>query len=166
VRELKLMSKTAIPSALEKAGRYRTLNEPVEAESICLDILAVEPNHAEALIMLFLARTDQLDAQPTQKFDEARALLPRLGGAYEQNYYAGILLERRAKARYRDGGPGSATMVYELLVRAMEHYDAAAQVRPAGNDDALLRWNTCARILDGDPSLAPDSSERQEQMLE
>jgi hypothetical protein len=166
VHQLKRLSKEAIPRALEKAVRYRTLNEPLEAESICLDILAVEPSHPQALITLFLARTDQLDAHPAQKFEEARALLPRLGSAYEQSYYSGILFERRAKARLAHGGHGTGAMVYEWLVRAMEHFDDAAKVRPGGNDDALLRWNACARILDADPSLTPDASGREEQMLE
>lgn len=166
MHQLKVLSKQAIPHALEKANRYRTLNEPLEAESICLDILAIEPSHAEAAITLFLARTDQFDAHPAQKFDEARTLLPRLGGAYERSYYSGILFERRAKARLKLGGHGTGAMVHEWLVRAMEHFDEAAKVRPPGNDDALLRWNTCARILDADESLAPDSSRHEEQMLE
>jgi len=48
--ELKRLHKDAIPAALEKAERYRLLNEPGEAESICLDILAVDPDNQRALI--------------------------------------------------------------------------------------------------------------------
>ncbi len=166
MHQLKRLSKQAIPQSLEKAHRYRMLNEPVEAESICLDILAVDPNHAEALVTLFLARTDQFEAHPSEKFEEARALLPRLGGAYEQHYYAGILFERRAKARLKHGGHSTGEMVHDWMMRAMEHFEAAANVRPPGNDDALLRWNTCARILDADPSLAPNTTEHVEEMLE
>jgi len=40
--ELKRLTKEAVPRALEKAERYRLLNEPTEAESICQDILRVE----------------------------------------------------------------------------------------------------------------------------
>jgi hypothetical protein len=29
----------------------------------------------------------------------------------------------------------------------MESYEKAAAVRPTGNDDAILRWNTCVRLL-------------------
>lgn len=29
----------------------------------------------------------------------------------------------------------------------MDHYEKAESIRPAGNDDALLRWNACARII-------------------
>jgi hypothetical protein len=48
--ELKQLHKDAIPAALEKAERYRLLNEPGEAESICLDILAVDPDNQRAVI--------------------------------------------------------------------------------------------------------------------
>ena len=38
-----------MPAALEKALRYRLLNEPVEAESICRDVLEVDPDNQAAL---------------------------------------------------------------------------------------------------------------------
>ena len=41
-------------------------------------------------------------------------------------------------------GSGSA---YDWYSRAMEFYEQAEARRQAGNDDALLRWNTCARII-------------------
>lgn len=41
--ELKRISADTIPVALAKVDRYRLLNEPALAESICLDILAVAP---------------------------------------------------------------------------------------------------------------------------
>ena len=47
--ELKLLSTGAIPAALAQAERYRLLNEPGEAESICLDVLRVDPEHQDAL---------------------------------------------------------------------------------------------------------------------
>lgn len=164
--ELKRLSKDAIPAALEKAMRYRMLGEPMEAESICLDVLAIDPENREALVRLFLACTDQLATRASDKFERARELLPRLGGDYEQAYYAGILYERRAKARLEDRGYKSGEIIHDWLVQAMAHFERAAALRPKGNDDALLRWNTCARILDGDPTLVAGSSEREEQMLE
>jgi hypothetical protein len=45
---LKPLSVDAIPSALVNAERYRFLNEPGEAESICLDVLAVDPANQAA----------------------------------------------------------------------------------------------------------------------
>ena len=40
--ELKPLSREAIPAALEKAMRYRLLNEPGAAESICHDVLRTD----------------------------------------------------------------------------------------------------------------------------
>ena len=61
--ELKSLHKDAIPAALEKAERYRLLNEPGEAESICLDILHVDPENQQAIVTLLLAhwRRELLD---------------------------------------------------------------------------------------------------------
>ena len=57
--ELKKLPTESIPAALEMARRYRLLNEPDAAESICLDILVVDPRHQETLITLLLALTDK-----------------------------------------------------------------------------------------------------------
>src|SRR5882672_10937259 len=162
--ELKRLSPEAIPRALEKAERYRLLNEPAQAESICQDILAIDPNHQTALVMLLLALTDQFDRGLAVK--EARELLPRLSGAYERAYYEGLVCERQAKARLGHGGPGSGFAAYEWLREAMGWYEKAETLRPAGNDDAMLRWNTCARMLERSPHLAPPPREPFEPELE
>ena len=163
--QLKPLSKEALPRALEKAERYRLLNEAAEAESICLDVLAVEPDNQKALVTLLLARTDRF-AEGSGSLETAREVLPRLEDAYERAYYAGIICERRAGAHLAHGVPGSHFMAYALLREAMEHYERAEALRPPGNDDALLRWNTCARTLNAKPSLRPRDEERVEQPLE
>ena len=162
--ELKRLSKEAVPRALEKAQHYRLLNEPTQAESICQDILAVEPDHQQALVVWLLALTDQLERGLAVK--EAREILPRLQGEYERAYYAGIICERQAKARLEHGGPGSGFAAYEWLHEAMDWYHKAEAIRPAGNDDAMLRWNTCARALMRNPRLAPPPREPLEPQLE
>jgi hypothetical protein len=144
--ELKHITREAIPAALARAERYRLLNEPEEAESICLDILAVEPEHQAALVMLLLSLTDQFRGGRPECFGEAQAVLPRLHGEYERLYYEGIIWERRGTARLDRGGVGSAQVVFPWLRKAMGYYDSAEAIRPAGNDDAILRWNTCARL--------------------
>jgi len=144
--ELKPLDPHAIPRALEKVERYRLLNEPEEAESICLDILAIDPDNQRALVMLLLALTDQFRAGRSESFTEAQAVLPRLAGEYDRLYYAGIIWERRATARLERGGASSAHVVFPWLRTAMEHYEKAEAIRPPGNDDAILRWNTCARL--------------------
>jgi hypothetical protein len=145
--ELKPLDPQAIPRALEKAERYRLLNEPEEAESICLDVLAIEPEDQPALIMLLLALSDQLSAGGAECFARAQALLPKLHGEYERLYYAGLLCERRGNAHLTKGGHGSGEMAYDWFEQAMHWYERAEPVRPPQNDDAVLRWNTCARMI-------------------
>ena len=72
--ELKHIGPEAIPAALDKAERYRLLNQPDAAESICEDVLAVDPDNQPALITLLLALTDQFrqgDAARTPFADNA-----------------------------------------------------------------------------------------------
>src|SRR5438552_8090552 len=94
--ELKSLSKEAIPAALEKAMRYRLLNEPGEAESICLDILKTDPENQEALITLLLALTDRFAKGYGVSDTQAKELLGRIRGEYDHAYYSGIFAARRA----------------------------------------------------------------------
>jgi hypothetical protein len=146
--ELKTLSKDAIPGALEKAERYRLLNEPAEAESICLDVLAADPENQQALITLLLAVTDRFSRSYGVSDTQAKQILTRIRGEYEHAYYRGILAERLAKAQLARGSPGAGHHAYEGFREAMYWFEKAEAVRPAGNDDALLRWNTCARMID------------------
>ena len=163
--ELKPLSKDAIPKALERADRYRLLNEPAEAESICLDILEAEPDNQRALSTLILALTDQLDQVDfSVGHTEFQDLLPRLRDDYERAYYSGLISERRAKASLRKQMHSSAA--YEWFREAMGWYEKAQAIRPPGNDDSVLRWNTCARILMHNRHLQPREEETAEPYLE
>ena len=162
--ELKTLSPDAVARALEKAERYRLLNEPTEAESICRDALQVDATNQEALAMLLLALTDQLGDNP-RAFAEASSTADRLLDDYERAYYTGIVRERRAKAHLKHDGPVLGPQVYEWLRDAMTWYERAEAIRPAGNDDALLRWNACARLIMHDRRLVPPSEERAEPLL-
>jgi len=152
--ELKHLSKQGIPAALARVERYRLLNEPEQAESICLDILATEPDNHTALISMLLAITEQLSGGTMKRISDARALLPRLPSEYERVYYAGIICERQARALLNHNRPGSGFVAYPWFREAMDWYEKAEALRPAGNDDAVLRWNTCARFLNRNPQLA------------
>ena len=143
--DLKPISKDAVEAAMEKAERYRLLNEPREAESICRDILCVSPGHQPATIMLLLALTDQFGKGYGVDLGEVRQLVPELQGDYERAYFTGVILERWGKSRPATGAPADA--VNEWLRCAMESYAQAETIRPAGNDDAILRWNACARMI-------------------
>jgi hypothetical protein len=163
--ELKSLSPEAVPRALEKAERYRFLNEPGEAESICLDILEVDPANRDALVTLVLALTDQFDAGVPGIVGEARQAIERLEDQYSRAYYTAIVFERRAKAELRHPSPGRGPLAYGWLREAMVWYEKAEGIRPHGNDDALLRWNACARLLNRDQQLVPPSEERGEPLL-
>jgi hypothetical protein len=151
--DLKSISVESIPEALKKVERYRLLNEPTLAESICLDILAIVPDHQQALISLLLARTDQFHLQLPAR--EAQEILARIKGDYEQDYYAGIIWERVGHARIRQGGSGGSGSAYHALREAMSHYERAIDFASPGNDDAILRWNTCARVIMQNPDVRP-----------
>jgi len=151
--ELKPISVQSIPQALEKVERYRLLNEPALAESICLDILAIVPDHQQALISLLLARTDQFHSNAQPK--GALEVLAEIKGDYEREYYAGVIWERLGNARLRQRDPGARWSAYHALQDAMSHYDTAMKFAHPGNDDAILRWNTCARTIMQNPDIHP-----------
>ena len=163
--QLKPLTKEAVGRALEKAERYRLLNEAEQAESICLDVLDVDPDDQRALVMLLLARTDQF-MQRSSSPEGALAILARLRAPYDKAYYAGLIQERRAMAAMAHASPGSDFAAYDLLRQAMASYERAEAIRPAGNDDSVLRWNTCARILNKNAQLRPRDEERSELPLE
>jgi len=152
--ELKPLSSETTARALERAERYRLLNEPEQAESICRDILRVDETQQEAIKTLLLSLTDQFKSRLGGRVKRARQLIPRLETAYERLYYSGFICERVGRARLRKGGPRCGSEAYEAFREAMESYEQAEECRPAGNDDALLRWNSCARTI-MDRSLKP-----------
>ncbi len=154
--ELKRISPDAVPAALEKAMRYRLLNEPMEAESICLDVLELEPDNRNALVTLLLAITDQFDRHMGKRVQRAYDVLERLDDEYSRLYYEGIIKERKAKAHLQRGGPGSGHHAFTLLRKAMDLYEAADPLSTEGNDDTVLRWNACARIIMSHAEVEPE----------
>jgi hypothetical protein len=161
--KLKPISRAGVASALERAERYRLLHEPSLAESICLDVLEIEPENRRALVTLLLAITDQFGQGAA--VGKARELLPRMKSEYERCYFAGIICERLAHVQLRKGVPDSAFSAYDGLIQAMRCYEQAIDLRPPGNDDAILRWNTCARILMRNPNLRPRPDEAYESVM-
>jgi tetratricopeptide (TPR) repeat protein len=143
--KLKSISRAGIKAAIAKAERYRYLNEPEEAESICRDILEIEPAHQLAQRILGLAITDQFTGGVKDRFPEASTIFNDLEDQYSRLYYTGILHERHAKAQLRVGRPPQA--VAAELEAAMRCFQEAEQIRPKENDESILRWNRCARLL-------------------
>lgn len=146
---LKPISKVGIPEALAKIELYRYLNEPEEAESICRDILAVDPEHQFARRMLGLAITDQFIGATTDRYTEAHSIFQTLRDPYERFYYTGLLFERRAKAQLLVGY--APHILLPLVQEAMRCFAEAEKIRPEGNDDSILRWNRCVRLIESRP---------------
>ncbi len=164
--ELKILSKKAIPAALEKAERYRLLNEPAEAESICLDVLKADPENQAAIITLLLAVTDRFEKGYSVSDTQTKELLSRMKSEYDRAYYSGIVAERRAKAKLGQGTPDCRFQAYDLFGEAMSWFEKAEAIRPPGNDDTVLRWNTCARIIARNNLVPREPEERIEFPLE
>lgn len=162
--ELKTLSPDAVPRALAKAERYRLLNEPHEAQSICLDVLAASPENQDAVRTMILALTDDFVADPSCVHDAFNSVA-QLHDDYDRTYYTGIIHERRAKALLAHGTPRGGARAYEWLREAMSLFDKADAIRPANNEDARLRWNACARLIERQPQLAPAMDEPHEPLL-
>jgi hypothetical protein len=144
--KLKSISKDGIPEAISKVELYRSLNDPEGAESICQDILAIEPDHQIAIRLLGLTITDQFAGHASDRYSEAEKRFLSLSDAYERHYYLGLLHERRARAQMRGGQTARTTA--SSLREAMGLYEQAEKIHPPHNDDAVLRWNRCARLLE------------------
>lgn len=163
--DLKPLSKAAIPAAIAKAKHYRLLNEPSAAESICRDILRVEPDHRESLIVLILATCDQFGKGYKMANGQVLEIIGRLEDEYERSYYTGISHERRGMSSLRSGSPGASFMAYECFKEAMTWYDKAEKLAAEDNDDPILRWNTCARLIERN-RLKPMPNQEFEPLLE
>lgn len=144
--KLKPIHEAAIPEALKMAERYRLLNEPAQAESICRDILRVQPGQQQALVTIVLALTDQFalsESSPGPRV--AREYAERLENEYDKHYYSGLIWERQARALLSRGMAGA--FAYDELREAMACYERAEALSPQEIDHAVLRWNSCVRTI-------------------
>jgi hypothetical protein len=144
--KLKPISKNGIQRALDKVDRYRLLNDPVEAESICRDILEIDSDNQQAIVMFVLALTDQFNNGVTS--NEPNQLLPRIKDEFKREYYRGVILEREGKAALSRRLPGGDHDAYEWIEEAMEAFKNADAMSPDDDDDAILRWNACLRTIE------------------
>jgi hypothetical protein len=145
--KLKPLSREGIDAALTKADQYRLLNQPRLAESICQDILAIDPENQKASITLLLALTDQFGQSSSKAAKQALEIANKLRDEYSRVYYTGIVYERQGANALHSDTPGSDFDACEWYLDAMELYERADALNPPGNDDAILRWNTCARLI-------------------
>ncbi len=164
MHELKPIHSNTVARALSKAERYRLLNEPRESISICRDILEIEPDHQDAIVTLLLTLTDLFPACDLRHHNEAELLLKRIRDPYRKAYYEGVVLERWAKGKLKRDAAGH--VVHEGLTAAMERYAHASSISPEGDEDAILRWNTCARLLNDRPDLQPRAAREEELIID
>lgn len=141
---LRRITVAALPRALEKAERYRLLNEPEEAESICRDVLVVDAANQRALVILVLAISDQFRVSGG-RVAEARECVGCLTDPYERVYYEGLAREREGRALL--GRPYGAAFAFDCFRSAMDCYERAITLSPANDDEAILRWNACVRTI-------------------
>src|SRR2546425_4289361 len=132
---LKQILPSGIPAALEKADKYRELNQPSEAESICRDVLTIDPGNQLAHRILGLALTDQFEASTGTRFSEAQQVFARLGDPYERAFYGGLACERQAKAQLAPRPP--LRSIPPPFDPALARHAQGAAVRPPGDDDPL-----------------------------
>lgn len=164
--ELKQISKEAIPAALERAERYRLMKEPGNAESICYDILNVDPDNQQVPIILLLVLSEQFESSLYPSYDKAKEFLQRIRDKYQRSFYEGIIYERRAKSHMKQRSPGSGYMAYGWFQKALKCYEDAIEIRPDGNDDAIMRWNACARIVMQISEVRPEPEDNTVYLLE
>jgi hypothetical protein len=146
--KLKPISKEAIPSAIDRAKRYRLLNQPWHAESICRDVMSTEPDNQQNLIILVLAITDQFTSEKRSKgINDVLPIIEQLKDLYQKEYASGIVYERQAWAALNRGGPRAGYIAYYHLLDAMEYYERSQKSHPDKNEESVLRWNTCARMI-------------------
>jgi hypothetical protein len=145
--DFKPLSKEAIPEALEKARHYRLLNEPWQSESICRDILLIDPDNQEVLYTLILAITDQFESYVRTSPEEALKLSQKLTGSYQAEYCRGLIYERRAIATYRRQNAGCGPIAHSHFLKALKHYENAEKYHDGKDKNHILRWNACVRFI-------------------
>jgi hypothetical protein len=153
--QIKPITRGGLAAALQKAHRYRLLNDSLAAESICMDVLAIDPANPEAIVTWVLAITDQFPEGHADDLKRAMEALRQLADPYRHAYYEGIIAERWAKSIMHRGVPRAEEMAWEWVEKALACYERAEAQRPAGNDEAILRWNTCVRLLERHPGMQP-----------
>ncbi len=163
--ELKTLPPAETTTALAMAQRCRDVGEPEEAESICLDVLAAEPAHQEALILLVLARTDLLDRGLPGGVERAREPLEKLESEYDRAYYAGIICERQARHLVQARGRRSSFVAWDWFQNAMRHFEEAARLAPE-RVEPVLRFNTCVRLIERNPHCEPGPDDLEEHGIE
>ena len=145
---LRPISASAVPKAIKKAEHYRLLNDAEQAESICLDILAVDPGDEQALVVLILAITDQFGRSGGPSVNVALAeYLKRARRPVPAQLLRGP--GRRAQARGpRSASQSGSSFAYDGFADRDGVLREGERHPPADDDEAILRWNACVRTIE------------------
>ncbi len=163
--ELKPLPAGEVSTALAMAERCRDIGEPEEAESICRDVLTVEPNNQASLVLLLLARTDLLDRGLPGGVERARESLPKLESEYDRAYYAGVICERQARYLLRARGRRTSFVAWEWFRYAVDHFEEATRLAPS-RVEPVLRFNSCVRLVERNRHCVPSPEDLEEHGIE
>ena len=157
--DLKKISSDALEHSLQKAKHYRLLAQPEQAESLCLDILELDPSNQATLVVMVLSLTDQFSRRGSAGcIRRAKGYLAKIENGYHKLYYGGIISEREGRAML-ERGP-ARKFSHECFREAMELFNKAEALSPENDDDAILRWNSCARTIMNE-KLIPEEKEEE-----
>jgi hypothetical protein len=109
------------------------------------------PENQAAKRLFGLALADQFTGGERDSYSEAERTFQSLTDPYERLYFVGLLRERHAKAELSAGH--AAYMITALLREALRLFEQAEAIRPPGNDEVILRWNRCVRLIQSPPEL-------------
>ena len=138
---------SAVKKALKKAKQYRSLLEPEIAESICLDILHVDPENQDVIVVYILTLLDQISRSDNKtQIKTIERAIEKLTSQYQRYYYTGLLNERRARHLLTQAM--SHSFAYDYFYEALQYYQKAIERCPEKNDEAILRWNSCIRTIE------------------
>jgi len=163
--ELKAIAEGDASQALALAEASRAAGDADVSESICLDLLELEPDNQEALVLLLLARTDQFKRGLPRSVERAREVLPRLSGEYERAYYGGMICERQARYVLGQRGKRSGFVAYDWFRYAMELYEESARLAPE-KLESTFRYNSCVRTIERNRHCQPDDDDAMEHGIE
>ena len=163
--ELKTLGADQVSSALAAAEQCRAGGEAETAESICTDILEVDPGNARAIELLLWSRVDLLGEGRYGGVERAQEALALVQSDFERHYLEGVICEQQARFLIGKRGRHSSRVAYDWFRHAMDAFEEAARIAP-DRPEASLRWNACLRSIERDRHCAPDLDDGEDHGIE
>ncbi|MCH2169780.1 hypothetical protein MK489_03265 [Myxococcota bacterium] len=163
--EIKTLGADQISTALALAERCRSGGQAETAESICTDILEVDPDNTRAIELLLWARVDLLGEGRHGGVERAQEALALVKSDFDRRYLEGVICERQARFLIGKRGRHSSRVAYDWFRHAMDAFEEASRIEP-GRPEASLRWNACLRSIERDRHCAPAIDEDEDHGIE